>query len=84
MKIKLLSIVMALTLLFSATIPYIALAAETTADSAKNSTSTTGTTAAGEEQSTTEMDEKARHEAQLMLEKQQKELEDNIKTLRKN
>lgn len=83
MKIKLLSIVMALTLLFSATIPYIALAAETTADSAKNSTSTTGTTAAGEEQSTTEMDEKARHEAQLMLEKQQKELENNIKDAEK-
>mgnify|MGYP002510721174 FL=1 len=83
MKIKLLSIVMALTLLFSATIPYIALAAETTADSAKNSTSTTGTTSAGEEQSTTEMDEKARHEAQLMLEKQQKELENNIKDAEK-
>ncbi len=83
MKIKLLSIVMALILLFSATIPYIALAAETTADSAKNSTSTTGTTAAGEEQSTTEMDEKARHEAQLMLEKQQKELENNIKDAEK-
>lgn len=74
---------MALTLLFSATIPYIALAAETTADSAKNSTSTTGTTSAGEEQSTTEMDEKARHEAQLMLEKQQKELENNIKDAEK-
>ncbi len=74
---------MALILLFSATIPYIALAAETTADSAKNSTSTTGTTAAGEEQSTTEMDEKARHEAQLMLEKQQKELENNIKDAEK-
>lgn len=83
MKIKLLSIVMALTLLFSATIPYIALAAETTADSTKNSTSTTGTTSAGEEQSTTEMDEKARHEAQLMLEKQQKELENNIKDAEK-
>lgn len=83
MKIKLLSIVMALILLFSATIPYIALAAETTADSAKNSTSTTGTTSAGEEQSTTEMDEKARHEAQLMLEKQQKELENNIKDAEK-
>ena len=83
MKIKLLSIVMALTLLFSATIPYIALAAETTADSAKNSTSTTETTAAGEEQSTTEMEEKARHEAQLMLEKQQKELENNIKDAEK-
>ncbi len=74
---------MALILLFSATIPYIALAAETTADSAKNSTSTTGTTSAGEEQSTTEMDEKARHEAQLMLEKQQKELENNIKDAEK-
>lgn len=74
---------MALTLLFSATIPYIALAAETTADSAKNSTSTTGTISAGEEQSTTEMDEKARHEAQLMLEKQQKELENNIKDAEK-
>jgi len=83
LKIKLLSIVMALILLFSATIPYIALAAETTADSAKNSTSTTGTTSAGEEQSTTEMDEKARHEAQLMLEKQQKELENNIKDAEK-
>ncbi len=71
---------MVLTLIFSATIPYAALAADTTADSAKNSTSTTGTaTAAGEEESTTELDEKAKHEAQLMLEKQQKELEDNIK-----
>ncbi|MDE5973391.1 MAG: peptidoglycan DD-metalloendopeptidase family protein [Eubacterium sp.] len=80
MKIKLISVVMVLTLIFSATIPYAALAADTTADSAKNSTSTTGTaTAAGEEESTTELDEKAKHEAQLMLEKQQKELEDNIK-----
>ena len=71
---------MVLTLIFSATIPYAALAADTTADSAKNSTSTTGTaTVAGEEESTTELDEKAKHEAQLMLEKQQKELEDNIK-----
>lgn len=71
---------MVLTLIFSATIPYAALAADTMADSAKNSTSTTGTaTAAGEEESTTELDEKAKHEAQLMLEKQQKELEDNIK-----
>ncbi|MDE5964962.1 MAG: peptidoglycan DD-metalloendopeptidase family protein [Eubacterium sp.] len=80
MKIKLISVVMVLTLIFSATIPYAALAADTTADSAKNSTSTTGTaTVAGEEESTTELDEKAKHEAQLMLEKQQKELEDNIK-----
>lgn len=71
---------MALTLIFSATIPYIALAADTTADSAKNSTSTTAiATDASEEESTTELDEEARHEAQLMLEKQQKELEDNIK-----
>lgn len=80
MKIKLISVVMALTLIFSATIPYIALAADTTADSAKNSISTTGiATDASEEESTTELDEEARHEAQLMLEKQQKELEDNIK-----
>ncbi|MDE6863268.1 MAG: peptidoglycan DD-metalloendopeptidase family protein [Eubacterium sp.] len=80
MKIKLISVVMALTLIFSATIPYIALAADTTADSAKNSTSTTAiATDASEEESTTELDEEARHEAQLMLEKQQKELEDNIK-----
>lgn len=70
---------MALTLIFSATIPYAALAADTTAGSKKNSTSTTGATVAGEEESTTELDEKAKHEAQLMLEKQQKELEDNIK-----
>lgn len=79
MKIKLLSIIMALALTFSTTLSLTALAAETTTDSAKSSTSLNADTDADEEQSTTELDEKAKHEAQLMLEKQQKELEDNIK-----
>lgn len=79
MKIKLLSIIMALALTFSTTLSLTALAAETTTDSAKSSTSINADTDADEEQSTTELDEKAKHEAQLMLEKQQKELEDNIK-----
>ena len=79
MKNKLLSVVMAFILIFTATAPFAVLADETAAEGAKISTSDALTTKKDEEQSTTEMDEKAKHEAQLMLEKQQKELENNIK-----
>ncbi len=82
MKTKVLSIVMALILIFSTTVPFTVVAEDTSTNAEKSSTTTAAPSThdiSTTEPSTTEMDEAARHEAQLLLEKQQKELEDNIK-----
>lgn len=72
MKNKVLSIVMALTLVLTSIIPFAVFADD---ESTEPSVSQT--------ESTTQVDEKAKEEAQKTLEKQQKELEENLRNSEK-